>query len=593
MHVQLVVLGIQRRAVRWRWPLLTQISIVQCGEASMAAGTMHTSCTRSLTAACRRPDLGVYLFCREGADKLQYELSLYLAIQQSVECLRAAEAQVAEVAATAAADAGKPRGGRALRKAGAALAPKAAAGTGPIAAEQQSQAGPCQAHATSNCNSINKAARQSKHALATSEAAACTKHAQAAAEDTGLVAGGGIALGQAAYAAAQAAAGAAAEAAEAAEAAAKVPAAGSRRRGRPPKRLPQEAHPKRPATAVPAQPTVLCQEASGPSLLGKRAAEGGRPDSSPRVKQPRRDSPVVDAEDGGGPARVLGGAEGRTPLGAEATAEGAGPLGGAEGRTPFSAEATAEGAGAAGLPAAEPAAGVQRTQRQKRSSPAVEPGAEGAPAQLLAGAEEWAQPGAADAAEDAGAVRIGQTGGAAAADKAGSSALHADERAAAGGGDKGAPAGGSVGPGDNLAAADVMYGRRGPATEAAAQPAASATLGLVPATAAHVPDAGWQGAWPAGLGAASGCGPPLPTSEAGGATAKADDVGTLAGPAAAALRTAVSCSNSLGACSEGPRGGRSPLAAVSPRSDWPMAPPKSRLAQTAGWRSLFSSRWTS
>ena len=521
---------------------------------------MHTG----LAAVCWRPDLAGCPFCSEGADKLQYELSLYLAIQQSVEHLRAAEVEAAEVAATAAADLGKPRV-RTLRKAGAAPAPKAAAGTcsgtGPSAARQRGQAEPRQAQPNSTANSVPQAARRSKRALVTAEAAAFTDPGQAAAEDRGLVPGGGVAQGQVADAAAQAVG----AAAEPAEAAAQVPAAGSRRRGRPR---------KVPATAVPAQPMALCQEPPGQSLLGKRAAEGGQPDSSPSVKQTHRDSPVVKAEEGSGPAGCPGGgAEGRTLFGAVATADGAGAPGGAEGRPPSSAVATAEAAGAAGLPAAEPAAGVQRSQVQKPKSPAVEPGADDAPAQPLTDAEGRAPPGAADAA-----------------DLAGTRALLAADCATAGGGRRGAPVGGGVGPGDNLVAADVRQGGTGPAAEAAADSAATATLGS--ATAAGMPDAGLQGAVPAELWTASGCSPLSPTSGAVAATVKAEDVSTLGGTATAALQTAVFGGNNLGACSKGPCGGKSPLAAVPPVSDCPKATPKSRLAQTTRWRSLFGSRWT-
>ena len=519
-------------------------------------------------------------FCREGADKLQYELSLYLAIQQSVEHLRAAETEAAEVAATAAAAVGRPRG-RAVRGAGAAPAPKAAAGAGSGtrlgAARQHGQAGLGQAQPTSDCNSDIKAARQSQHALGTAEAATCKQRAQAAAEDEGLVDGGGAARGQAAGAAAQAAR-AAAEPAEAAaqvpaEAAAPVPAAGSRKRGRPckaPAAVPAQASAeaaaqvpaagsrrgrprKEPATAVHAQSMVLCQD-SAPSLLGKQAAEGGQPGSSPRVKQTRRKSPVIKPEAGGAPARSLGGAEGYNP---------------------FSAEATAEGAGAAVLPVAEPAAGGS-TQGQTRRSPAVEPGSQGGPAQLLDGAEDTAPPGAADAAEDAGAERVCQTDAAAAADEAGTRDLLAAHRAAAGGAGHETSVGANVGRGDNLTAADVVgQGGRGPAAEAAADLEAIAALGLGQATAANVPEDG------AILWAASGCSPPLPTFEAVAATiaaaVKADDAGALAGPATAALRSAVSGGNYL----------------VPTRSGCPKSTPKSRLARTAGsaWGSLFG--WAS
>ena len=579
-------------------------------------------------------DLAVCPFCREGADKLQYELSLYLAIQQSVEHLRAAEAEVAEGAATAAGDVGKPRG-RALRRAGAALAPKAAAGTGsgarPSAARQHGQAGPCQAQPKCSLNSDDKAARQGKRALVTAEAARCEKRAQPAAEDKGLVAGGGAAQGQAADAAAQAA-GAATEPAEAAaqapaqaaaqvlaagsrkrgrpckapaEAAAQVSAAGSRRRGRPCK-APEEAAAhalaeaaaqvpaagsrrrgrpcKEPATAIRSQPMALRQEHSAHSLLGKWAADGRDPDSSPRVKQTRRESPVFQPEDFGAPA---------------------GALGGAEGRTMFSAEAPAEGAGAAVLPVAEPAAGGQHTQGQEHRSPAAQPGDKGgAPAEPLVGAEDRPQPGAedrpqpgaADAAEDAGAERTCQTGAAAAAaNKAGIRAPLAADCAAAGGGGQETSAGGSVGPGGDLAAVDVRHGGRCPAAEAAADLAAAATLGVVQATAAGMPEAGLQGAVPAGLWAAGGSDPPFPTSEAvtasPAAAVKAEDVGTLAEDATATLRTAVSGGKGLGARSEGPCSGRSLLAAVSPGSDCPKPSPKSRLARTANWGSLFN--WAS
>ena len=544
---------------------------------------------------------------REGADKLQYELSLYLAIQQSVEHLRAAEAEAAEAAAAApavggprgrawrlrtaeaeaaeaaapaAAAVGKPRG-RAQRKAGAALAPKAAAGAessaGPSAARQHGQAEPSQAQSYID-NSNDKAAWQSEHALVAAEAAEGRReHAQAAAEDKGLVAGGGAAQEQAADAATQAA-GAAAEPAEAAaqvpaKAVAQVPAAG-RRRGRPR---------KGPATAVHAQPMVLCQEAADHSQLGKRAAEVWEPDSRPGVKQTRRKRPVVKPEDGGASA---------------------GSLGGAEGCTPFSAVATAEGVDAAVLPAAEPAAVVQCNQGQKRRIPAVGPGHEGAErrkqgasAELLVGAEGLSTLGAAVAAEGAAAERTCQASAAAAADKAGTGALHAADCAAAGGGGRGTSKGEGVGPGHIVAAADVRQSSRGPATQAAADPAAIATLGLVQATAAGMPGAGAQGAVPAGLWAAGGCGPPIPTCEAVAAeptaAVKADDVGMPGGPATAALGTAVPGGSSLGPCSERPCVGRSPLAAVAPRSDCPKPSPESRLARTAGWGSLFSSRWAS
>ena len=616
-------------------------------------------------------------FCREGADKLQYELSLYLAIQQSVEHLRAAEAEPAEVAATApevsataAAAVGRPRG-RAVRRAGAAPALKAVAGTGSGtrlgAARQHGQAGLCQAQPTSDCNSDIKAARQSKQALQTAEPATCKSRAQAAAEDKGLVAGGGAARGQAADVAAQAAragtepaeadaqapaeaaaqvpaagsrkrgrpckAPAAVPAQALAEAAAQVPAAGSRRRGRPCKapaeaaaQAPAEAaaqvpaagcrrgrpH-KEPATAVRSQSMVLCQEYSAPSLLGKRAADGGQPGSSPRAKQTCRESPVIKPEDGGAPAGGLSCAESHTPPSAEATADGAGFLGGAEGRTPFTAEATADGAGflggaegvgAAVLPSAEPAAGVPCTQGQTCRSPAVEPKAEGAPAQLLVGAggstegqkhrspaaqpgatgapaqfldgaEDTAPPGAADAAEDAGAECTSQADATAAADEAGTRDLLAARRATAGGAGHETPVGANVGRGNNLTAADIGHGGRGPAAEAAADLEAIAALGLGQATAANVPE---DGAIP---WAASGFGPPLPTFEAVAATiaaaVKADDAGALAGPATAALRSAVSGGNCL----------------VPTRSGCPKSTPKSRLARTAGsaWGSLFG--WAS
>ena len=138
-----------------------------------------------------------------------------------------------------------------------------------------------------------------------------------------------------------------------------------------------------------------------------------------------------------------------------------------------------------------------------------------------------------------------------------------------------------------MAAADIRQGGKGPAIEAAANLEAIAALGLVQATAANVPDAGQQGAMPAGLWAASGCGPP--TSEAMAAIVKADDLGTAAGPATAAPGTTLSGGNSWGVCSEGPFAGRSPPAAASPGSECPKPSLKSCLARTAGWGSLLSS----